>query len=181
MLLEKATVASNQQPVAGTDSPVCSSWQPPPPYQKVGCPCSALDRAGNGNLDQCWRSAAYYSLCSKHQTPCHTGGGKVKKQQMQTNNYMNEVLNICLVCAHKTNRSLYLINVFTVGTISTETSRTWATLPGTIWRTVAIHSPKARVRQTAICKPFRQWEFIQTRDNDLNIVGHFCIVCLQII
>lgn len=73
---------------------------------------------------------------------------------------MNEVLNTHLVYARKKNRNLYLINVFTVGTISTETSRARTTLPGSIWRAVAIHSPKAWIRQTAICKGFRCQEWI---------------------
>lgn len=66
---------------ANINSLVCSSWQPPHPYQKAGCPCSALDRASNGNLDQCWHNAAFHSLCSKHQTPCHTRGEKKNHQQ----------------------------------------------------------------------------------------------------
>lgn len=107
--------------------------------------------------------------------------GKKSISKMQINNYMNEVLNTCLVYAHKKNRNFYLINVFTVGTISTETSRAWATLPGSIWRTVAIHSPKAWIRQTAICKGLRWQEWLQTREIDLNIAGHVCIVCLQMI
>lgn len=85
---------------------------------------------------------------------------------------MNEILNTRLVCAHKKNSNFYLINVSTVGTISTETCWAWATLPGSIWRAVAIHSPKAWVRQTAICKRFRWQEWIQAREIDLNIAGY---------
>lgn len=55
---------------------------------------------------------------------------------------------------HTRKTRTYLVNVFTVGTISTETSRAWATLPGSIWSAVAIHSTKAWVRKTAICKGF---------------------------
>lgn len=82
--------------------------------------------------------------------------GKTSMSTMETNNSMNEALNTHLVYAHKKNRNLYLINVFTVGTISAETSRAWATFPGSIWRAVAIHSPKAWVRQAAIYKEYRQ-------------------------
>lgn len=89
----------------------------------------------------------------------------LKVGKVPTNSYKDEVFSRSLLCAHKKNRNLYLIYVFTVGTISTETSRTWATLPGSIWRTVAIHSAKAWVRQTTICKLFRRQE---TETNDGN-------------
>lgn len=51
-----------------------------------------------------------------------------------------------MVYAHEKNKALYLVNVFTVGAISTETSRAWAALPGSIWSAVTIHSTKAWVR-----------------------------------
>lgn len=105
-------------------------------------------------------------------------GGKRSISEMQTD-YNNEVVNIGLAFAQRKNRNFYLINVFTVGTISTETSRAWAALPGAIWRTVAIHSPKARVRQTAICKGLRHQEWTQNMDTELNAEGHICKVCLQ--
>lgn len=163
-----------------TLSPVCSSWRPPHPYQTAGCPCSAWDRADSGNLDRCWRSVAFHSLCSKHQTPYHTEGGKGKRgfSKMQTNSYTSELSNQSVVYAHEKNRNLYLVNVFTVGTISTETSRAWAALPGSIWSAVTVHSSKARVGQTAICKRFRQQEWIQTKQIDLNIIWQICIVYL---
>lgn len=59
-----------------------------------------------------------------------------------------------------------------MGTISTETCWAWATFPGSIWRTVAIHSPKTWVRQTAICKRFGWQEWMQEMETDLNIPGH---------
>lgn len=64
----------------------------------------------------------------------------------------------------RSSRSLqfYLINVFTEGSVSTKTSGTRAAAPGSIWRTVAHHSTKARIRQTAICKRFRWQECKQT-------------------
>lgn len=45
----------------------------------------------------------------------------------------------------------YLVHVTTVGTVSTETCWAWATVPGSIWRAVALHSSKARVGQAAVC------------------------------
>lgn len=104
------------------------------------------------SVDAALRSTHFVANIRHHVT---LEEGKKSIGKMQTNNYMNEVLNPRLVYAHKKNRNFYLINIFTVGTISTETSRAWATLPGSIWRAVAIHSPKAWVRQTAICKGFR--------------------------
>lgn len=53
------------------------------------------------------------------------------------------------------NSNFYLINVFTVGTISTKSSRARATLPRAIGRAAAVHSRKTWVGQTAICKRFR--------------------------
>lgn len=45
----------------------------------------------------------------------------------------------------------YLVHVTTVGTVSTETCWAWATVPGSIWRAVALHSSKAGVGQAAVC------------------------------
>lgn len=145
------------------NSPACSSWQPPHPCQKAVCPCNALDREDSGILDQCWRSAVSHSLCSKHQTPCHTG-----KEISQIVTWMKSSVKVWFM--QKTNKNFHLINVFTMGTISTKASRTWAALPGSIWRAAAIHSAKAWVRQTSICKGLRWQGWIQIMKIDLDML-----------
>lgn len=132
-------------------SPVCLSLRPPPPYQKAGCPCNVSGRASSGNLDWCWHSAARRLLCSRRQIPCHTGdggGGKWNEHRKNEEPYSNGPHDC------RQSQISYLIEVFTVCTITAETCRTGTTLPRSIWWAVAIHSPKARVRQTAICKRF---------------------------
>ena len=159
------------------NSPVCSCWQTPRPHRRAGYPCIALDREGSGNPGRCWCSVAIRSPWSKHRAPCHTGGGREQHQYnaKQIITWMNS-WNTGLVHARRNNRSFYLVDVFTVGAISTQTSRARATFPGSIWRAVAVHSPKAWVRQTAICKRFRRREWIQARDKNLNIAGlHLCV------
>ena len=48
-----------------------------------------------------------------------------------------------------------LVDVFTVGTVSTETTGAWSTLPGAVRRAVAVHPAEARVRETPVCKGFK--------------------------
>lgn len=124
------------------ESPACFSWQPPHPCRKAGCPCSVSDKADSGNLDRCWCSAAFRWLGSKHQIPCHTRN----KWKINPCHVQRKVTRLWDAYA----TDFYLIHIMTVGTISTETCWARATVPGSIWRAVALHSSKAWVGQAAI-------------------------------
>lgn len=131
--------------LSAAGSPVCFSWQPPHPCRKAGCPCSVGDKVGSGSQGRCWHSAVSRWPCSKRQTPCRTRSEGGKKPTLNT--AQQKITQLQYGCTAE----LYLIHVMTVGAITTETCWAWATVPGSIWRAVALHSGKARVRQTAIC------------------------------
>lgn len=132
---------------SNANSLVCLSWQPPHPCQKAGSPCIALDRAGSGNLDRCWHIAVFHLLCSKRQTQGHTGRWRkcINKYTWLTHDTLKKSSY-----AQEKRSFLHLVNVITMGTISTKTSRAWTTLPRPVWRAAAVHSSKAGVRQAPI-------------------------------